>query len=87
MSDEEKFGCMLSLEEVLQKVPFSVKTLRRLIRKGLFPKSVWISPGRQVWRESDLLDWQRNLPDDSRYHRDTKGHHGTPRDKPKRRLT
>jgi prophage regulatory protein len=33
-------------------------TVWRLQRKGEFPRSYEVSPGRQAWRESDILAWQ-----------------------------
>ncbi len=32
-------------------------TIWRMRRKGLFPNPVSVSPGKKVWRESDISDW------------------------------
>jgi prophage regulatory protein len=33
-------------------------TAWRLERRGQFPKSLAVSPGRRAWRERDILAWQ-----------------------------
>nr|WP_246882997.1 AlpA family phage regulatory protein [Pseudomonas chlororaphis] len=46
-------------KEVLTVTSFSRTTLWREIKRGKFPRSVVISPGRVGWRESAIAAWQR----------------------------
>jgi predicted DNA-binding transcriptional regulator AlpA len=75
MAKEEKLRrVMLNLEQVLELVPVSGRTLQRMEKDGRFPKGVFISPNRKVWYEDIVHAWQDGLPD-----------HRTPRKKRKRR--
>jgi len=68
MTDErEKLSRLLGLDEVLKIVPVSEATLLRMEAEGTFPRSLFISANRRVWRETDLLEWQRNLPANKRF--------------------
>ena len=52
---------MLSQEQVLQIVPVSPVTLWRMEKKGLFPKSTYISPNRRVWYADEIIRWQEEV--------------------------
>lgn len=49
---------MLNEKEVLAKVPVSRSTLRRMIKAGLFPPPVHLSPNRAAWFVDDITRWQ-----------------------------
>lgn len=42
------------LNEVIKEVTLSKSTIYRLIKVGLFPQSIKLSPGRVAWRKSDI---------------------------------
>ncbi|WP_043159969.1 AlpA family phage regulatory protein [Bradyrhizobium sp. Ai1a-2] len=52
---------MLIEAEVLALVPFKRATLYNMIKKGLFPRPVHISPNRVAWFASDIVRWQNAL--------------------------
>ena len=52
----------LSTEQILRLLPIAESTLRRMIDKGLFPEPYRPSPRRKLWKESDIVEWQRDLP-------------------------
>ena len=43
-------------------VPYTRVHLNRLMRKGLFPIAVQLSPNRIAWRVSDVEQWKANRP-------------------------
>lgn len=47
----------LRRREVLRLVGFSYNTLRRLIKKGLFPRPVKLSAGILAWRADEVAQW------------------------------
>ena len=53
---------MLTLEQVLGKVPVGKSTLRRMIRNKDFPGPHFISPRKMVWYDDEVAEWQANLP-------------------------
>jgi predicted DNA-binding transcriptional regulator AlpA len=57
---------MLNQEQVLQIVPVSPVTLWRMEKKGLFPKSTYISPNRRVWFADEIIRWQEEVNGRSR---------------------
>ena len=53
---------ILRAEEVMERVPYSRRHLRRLIVAGKFPKPLGITgsgPGRPqwAWKESEIEEW------------------------------
>ena len=48
---------VLSTRQVVDRTTLSRATLWRLQKKGLFPRSFQISPGRVGWLEGDVLAW------------------------------
>jgi prophage regulatory protein len=52
---------MLIEAEVLGLVPFKRATLYNMIKKGLFPRPVHVSPNRVAWFASDIVRWQNAL--------------------------
>jgi prophage regulatory protein len=52
---------MLNQEQVLKIVPVSPVTLWRMEKKGLFPKSTYISPNRRVWYMDEIIRWQEEV--------------------------
>ena len=53
------FGRRLYLREreLLEMLPFSRTTLRRLVRRGAFPPAVHLSPGVTAFRTEDVVKW------------------------------
>ncbi|MBR0714044.1 AlpA family transcriptional regulator [Bradyrhizobium liaoningense] len=49
---------MLNEAQVLQLIPVARTTLHRMIKKGTFPKGVYVSPNRVLWRASEVARWQ-----------------------------
>lgn len=52
---------MISMKEVLEKVPFSRSTLLRQVEEGNFPKPRPIASGRVAWYLDEVIQWQRDL--------------------------
>ena len=48
---------LLSIEQVLDKVPVSRQQIYMWIGKGEFPEQKQISANRVAWLESDIDDW------------------------------
>ena len=48
---------LLSIEQVLDKVPVSRQQIYMWIGKGKFPGQKRISTNRVAWLESDIDDW------------------------------
>jgi prophage regulatory protein len=48
---------LLPMATVKARTSLSPATIYRLIRKGEFPRSVRLSPGRVGWRDSDIQSW------------------------------
>jgi prophage regulatory protein len=54
---------MISIKEVLGKVPFSKATLLRKAGDGSFPKAKKITDGRIAWYLDEVIEWQKQLSD------------------------
>ncbi|WP_063618945.1 AlpA family transcriptional regulator [Bradyrhizobium sp. th.b2] len=52
---------MISIKQVLAKVPFSRATLFRQVEAGDFPKPRPIATGRIAWYLDEVIEWQRQL--------------------------
>ena len=48
---------VLSASEDAKKTSMSVSNLRRMARKGKFPKPFALTENRQGWLESDVDEW------------------------------
>ena len=59
MDAKSMFGARLYLREheLLERLPFSRSTLRRMIRRGAFPAPVRLSPGVVAFRIEDFVKW------------------------------
>ena len=57
---------MLTMEQVLELVPVSKSTLKRMIKNGGFPSGNYITPNKRIWYEDKILLWQESLPAESR---------------------
>jgi predicted DNA-binding transcriptional regulator AlpA len=53
---------MLTLGQVLELVPVSESTLRRMIKRDGFPGPHLISPKKLIWYEDEVERWQEALP-------------------------
>lgn len=47
----------LTEKSVSQITTFSRATINRKVASGEFPKPLWISERRKVWKASDVSDW------------------------------
>ena len=54
-------SALLSVKHVAAKVSISVSQIRRLVKAGIFPQPIKLSPGRIVWHEKDIDAWIDNL--------------------------
>ncbi|MCS3890473.1 helix-turn-helix transcriptional regulator [Bradyrhizobium elkanii] len=52
---------MITMKQVLAKVPFSRSTLLRQVEEGNFPKPRQIASGRVAWYLDEVVEWQREL--------------------------
>ncbi|MEM6899520.1 MAG: AlpA family phage regulatory protein [Pseudomonadota bacterium] len=48
---------LLSINHVLEAVPFGKSKLYELVKAGAFPAPLKISPGRSAWVRSEIDDW------------------------------
>lgn len=48
---------LITMGEVLDRVPFSKVHIYRLMESGDFPKQVGVGPQRVAWVEQELDDW------------------------------
>ena len=53
----EQQPALLSKAKVIEVTSLSNTTIWRMIKKGIFPKSVKASMGRVAWRKSDIDNW------------------------------
>jgi prophage regulatory protein len=49
---------LYQLSTVVKLVTLSKCTIYRLIKAGLFPKPIKLSPGRVAWRKIDIEEWE-----------------------------
>jgi predicted DNA-binding transcriptional regulator AlpA len=70
---------MLTIEQVLQRIPVGRTTLLQMEKKGRFPKGHFISGNRKVWLISDIAEWQRLLPTEAAQRRRGNNPVGRPR--------
>jgi prophage regulatory protein len=48
---------LLTAKELHAMIPYSDVHIRRLEKKGEFPRRVHLGPGRVVWMESEVVEW------------------------------
>lgn len=48
----------LTLSDLTNRFTLSRSTIYRLIKAGLFPDSVPLSPGRVAWRKEAIDEWE-----------------------------
>lgn len=53
----EQQPALLSKAQVIEITTLSHTTIWRMMKKGIFPKSVKASMGRVAWRKSDIDNW------------------------------
>jgi prophage regulatory protein len=68
--DAQKPGLrvMLSEEQLLKIVPLSKVSIWRLQKRGLFPKSTFISANRRIWWADEIVAWQAEVNGRGRGH-------------------
>jgi predicted DNA-binding transcriptional regulator AlpA len=54
---------MISMSEVLKRIPLSRSTIERKQKEGTFPKSYPIAPMRVGFFLADIVEWQKKLTD------------------------
>jgi prophage regulatory protein len=76
---------LVTVREVLARIPVSRPTLYRMVRESRFPKPLQLTPTRIAWRWSDVLAWLHSRSTDTirkpnldRRHRLTRRHRSTP---------
>jgi predicted DNA-binding transcriptional regulator AlpA len=52
---------MISIKDVLKRIPMSRSTLERKVKEGTFPKMYSIAPMRVGFFLDDVLKWQADL--------------------------
>lgn len=52
---------MISMAEVLRRIPLSRSTIERKVKEGTFPKSYPIAPMRVGFFLDDVIEWQKEL--------------------------
>jgi len=52
---------MLSLKQVLAKIPVSRTTIWRMSQEGKFPKARHLTQGRVAWYADEVAAWQKQL--------------------------
>ncbi|HZV58109.1 MAG TPA: AlpA family phage regulatory protein [Sphingobium sp.] len=48
---------LLTIDQVRERVPKSMRTIYRWMSQGTFPRNIQIGPNSVVWRESDIDKW------------------------------
>jgi prophage regulatory protein len=54
---------MVSISEVLKRVPVSRSTLHRMVKEKRFPQSHELSPMRIGFFLDEVIEWQKKLSD------------------------
>ncbi|MEH2517350.1 putative DNA-binding transcriptional regulator AlpA [Bradyrhizobium sp. AZCC 1610] len=54
---------MISISEVLKRVPVSRSTLHRMVKEKRFPQSHELSPMRVGFFLDEVIEWQKKLTD------------------------
>lgn len=57
MTEASALPKLLTGKELRALIPYSEQHIRRLEKKGEFPRSVHLGPGRVVWVEAEILEW------------------------------
>jgi prophage regulatory protein len=52
---------MLTEAELLLLLPFGRTTLHNMIRQGLFPRGIYVSPNKRGWFADHIAAWQDAL--------------------------
>lgn len=68
-SNDTHISRLLTITEVLKIVPVSKRMLLYMVSDGRFPRPYYLTPNRCAWKEADILDWLKNLPENHRYFR------------------
>jgi predicted DNA-binding transcriptional regulator AlpA len=61
--DNDGIRQMISMSEVLKRIPLSRSTIERKQKEGTFPKSYPIAPMRVGFFLDDIIEWQKQLTD------------------------
>lgn len=52
---------MISLKQILAKIPVGRTTIWRMIKDGKFPKALSLTQGRVAWYADEVGAWQQKL--------------------------
>jgi prophage regulatory protein len=64
---------MLTEAELLDLLPFGRTTLHNMIKQGLFPRGVHVSPNRRAWFSDQVALWQDALDATNPHFNPTRG--------------
>jgi prophage regulatory protein len=54
----------LTKDQVIERIPYSVVHIYRLMKRGEFPKQIRIGANRVGWLESDINEWIQSKIDE-----------------------
>ncbi len=76
---------LLTRDEVARRLRMEVRTLRRLIEAGEFPRPLQVSPGVVVWTAADVAAHEYRIANRGRFRakRPPKANPGPPKAKPR----
>ena len=53
---------MLTLKQILRRVPVGRSTLLRMEADGRFPRGIMLTGNRKAWFEDEVANWQDKQP-------------------------
>jgi prophage regulatory protein len=48
----------LRVQQVSERIGYSVPHIWRIAREGKFPKSIKLGPNATAWSEDEIIEWQ-----------------------------
>jgi prophage regulatory protein len=78
---KERVRKMLSMEDLLARLPLGKSTLKRMIKNKEFPSAHYITANKRGWYEDEVIEWQESLPAKSPRKRAKQGQSGSERAK------
>ncbi|WFU52179.1 AlpA family phage regulatory protein [Bradyrhizobium pachyrhizi] len=61
MGNADEIRPMISIKEVLKRLPLSRSTLHRMVKEKRFPKAHELSPMRIGFFLDEVVEWQKKL--------------------------
>ena len=59
---------LISIQGVSQLTSLSVSSIRRLVKKGLFPSPIRLTERKIVWLKTNVIDWILEARDEEHGH-------------------